>query len=148
MQVGVACGAKGDEIFFAIVPAILYVVVMFFLPIGGLVGKQLALLDPLRGYGWNLAGSLAGILAFTALSFSAAPPAVWILLGLAVAVPFFSRERWALAVLAVLVCVLALPQVRNLRDHNYDSGGHPYRLGSEKENHRGDPFPAQRFRRV
>jgi hypothetical protein len=44
-----------------------------------------------------------------------------------VAVPFFFRERWALAVLAVLVCVLALPQVRNLRDHNYDSGGHSLR---------------------
>src|SRR6266436_2692087 len=114
----------GPWIFFAIVPVILYVVVMFFLPIGGLVGERLALLEPLRGYGWNLAGSLAGILAFTALSFSAAPPAVWILLGLGVAVPFFFREGWALAVLPVLVCVLALPQVRNLRDHNYDSGGH------------------------
>jgi SAM-dependent methyltransferase len=114
----------GPWVFFAIVPAILYVVVIFFLPIGGLVGQRLALLEPLPGYGWNLAGSLAGILAFTALSFSSAPPAVWIFLGMAVAIPFFFRERWALAVLALLVCVLALPSVRNLRDHNYDSGGH------------------------
>src|SRR5690349_25042749 len=37
-------------------------VVIFFLPIGGLVGQRLALLEPLPGYGWNLAGSLAGIL--------------------------------------------------------------------------------------
>src|SRR5436190_3123734 len=93
-------------IFFAIVPAILYVVVMFFLTLGGLVGGQLALLPPLQGYGWNLAGSLAGILAFTALSFSSAPPAVWLLVGFGAAIPFFRRERLALATFGILICVL------------------------------------------
>src|SRR5713226_5983132 len=39
----------GPWVFFAIVPAILYVVVLFFLPIGGLVGERLALLEPLPG---------------------------------------------------------------------------------------------------
>src|SRR5437762_5653166 len=79
-------------IFFAIVPAILYIVVMFFLSLGGLVGRQLALLPPLPGYGWHLAGSLAGILAFTVLSFSTAPPAVWLLVGFGAAIPFFLHE--------------------------------------------------------
>lgn len=110
-------------IFFAIVPAILYIVVMFFLSLGGLIGERLALLPPLTGYGWNLAGSLGGILAFTILSFSAAPPAVWLLLGFGVAIPFFFRERWSLAVFGILLCVLALPSVRNLPDHNYDGNG-------------------------
>src|SRR5207237_897656 len=72
-------------IFFAIVPGILYVVVNFFVVLGGLVGERLAALDALPGYGWNLAGSIAGILAFTALSFSIAPPWVWILIGVSVA---------------------------------------------------------------
>jgi spermidine synthase len=112
----------GPWIFFAIVPAILYIVVMFFLTLGALVGGQLALLPSLQGYGWNLAGSLAGILAFTALSFSTAPPAVWLLVGFAAAIPFFRKERLALATFGILICVLATPSVRNLRSHNYDLG--------------------------
>src|SRR5215469_3913248 len=74
-------------IFFAVVPAILYLIVMFFLVLGGLVGERLTMLKPLHAYGWNLAGSLAGIIAFTALSFSTTPPIVWILVGVAVAIP-------------------------------------------------------------
>src|SRR5262249_30441791 len=54
-------------IFFAIVPGILYVVVNFFMVLGGFVGERFAMMKPLAGYGCNLAGSLAGILAFTAL---------------------------------------------------------------------------------
>jgi hypothetical protein len=114
----------GTFVFFAVVPGILNLVAVFFVVLGGMVGERLALLEPLRGYGWNLAGSLAGILVFTALSFSAAPPAVWLLVGVAVAVPFFYRQRWSLAVLVLLVCVLAFGPVRNLRDHNYDVKGH------------------------
>ncbi len=114
-------------IFLAVVSAILNLVVMFFLVLGGLIGEWLAPLEPLRGYGINLAGSLAGILVFTALSFSAAPPVVWILVGAAFAVPLFIRDRWSLAAFAILVCVLATPQARNLPDHNYDLGGHTLR---------------------
>jgi predicted RNA methylase len=114
-------------IFFAVVAGVLNLVVMFFLALGGLIGERLALLEPLRGYGINLAGSLAGILAFTALSFSAAPPVVWILVGIAVAIPFFIRERGSLAAFALLICLLATPQARNLADHNYDFGGHTLR---------------------
>ena len=106
------------------VPGILYLVVSFFLVLGGLVGERLVLLKPLPAYGWNLAGSLAGILAFTALSFSTAPPWVWLLLGMVLALPFFFRDRWSFAALLLLVGVLALPLVRNLRDHNYDVAGH------------------------
>jgi spermidine synthase len=111
------------RIYFLVVPAILYVVVMFFLSLGGLMGERMALLPPLKGYGWNLAGSLAGILTFTALSFSAAPPSIWLLVGFGVAVPFFSRQKLALATFALLTVILALPAVSNLRDHNYDVGG-------------------------
>lgn len=110
-------------IFFLVVPAILYVVVMFFLSLGGLVGERMAVLPPLPGYGWNLAGSLAGILAFMALSFSAAPPSVWLLVGFGVAVPFFFRQKLSLIAFALLAGILAIPSVSNLRDHNYEGAG-------------------------
>lgn len=109
-------------IFFAVVPAILYVVVMFFLTLGGLVGEHFAALPPLSAYGWNLAGSLAGISAFTLLSFSTASPWIWLFLGFAVATPFFLRERGALATFVLLICVLALPSVQNPQSHKYDQG--------------------------
>jgi SAM-dependent methyltransferase len=114
-------------IFFAAVSGILNLVVMFFLVLGGLIGERLALLEPLHGYGINLAGSLAGVVAFTALSFSGAPPVLWVLLGLAVAIPFFIRERWSLIAFSLLICLLATPQARNFVDHNYDFVGHTLR---------------------
>ena len=113
----------GPWIFFLVVPAILYVVVMFFLSLGGLIGERMAVLPPLSGYGWNLAGSLAGILGFTLLSFSAAPPFMWLLIGFAVAIPFFFRQKLSLVSFVMLTGILALPPVSNLRDHNYDAGG-------------------------
>ena len=107
-------------LFFTVVPGILYLVVMFFLTLGGLVGERLKGMEPLAGYGWNLAGSLAGILAFMLVSFLSASPWVWVLLGFGAAIPFFLRDRWSLAAFAFLVAVMALPSVRNLRDHIHD----------------------------
>ncbi len=95
--------------YYFVVPAILYLVVGFFAALGGIVGERLAPLAPLRGYGINLAGSLAGILAFTLLSFLGLPPVVWVLLGLAAALPFFLRDRWTLAAFALIVCAMAIP---------------------------------------
>src|SRR6266436_9431308 len=95
--------------FFTVVSGMLNLVVMFFMVLGGMIGERLALLEPLRGYGINLAGSLAGILTFTALSFSGVPPVIWVFIGLLVAVPFFIRERWSLVAFALLVCAMALP---------------------------------------
>jgi len=97
-------------IYIAVVPGIMYLVVAFFVVIGGLVGERIKQAPSLRGYGVNLAGSLAGILLFTVLSFLGAPPVIWFLLGLLALAPFFLRQRWTLAVFALIVCVLAIPQ--------------------------------------
>lgn len=61
-------------IYLTVVPAIMYLVVAFFAVLGGLVGENLKRIDPLQGYGVNLAGSFAGIIAFTLLSFLDSPP--------------------------------------------------------------------------
>ena len=93
-----------------VVPGFMYLIVGFFTVFGGLVGEQLATVRPLLGYGVNLAGSLAGILTFTAICFLGPPPFVWIFLGFVVALPFFLRERWTNVAFALIICVMAIPQ--------------------------------------
>jgi SAM-dependent methyltransferase len=92
------------------VPGIMYLVVAFFTLLGGLVGESLKQLPSLQGYGVNLAGSLAGIVLFTVLSFLGLPPVLWVLLGLLALAPFFLRQRWALVVFALTVCAMSVPQ--------------------------------------
>ncbi len=41
------------------------------------VARTFVLLEPLEAYRWDIAGSILGILAFSALSFLWAPPVVW-----------------------------------------------------------------------
>ena len=112
--------------FFAVVSGVLNLVVMFFMVLGGITGERLATLEPLRGYGINLAGSFAGIAAFTALSFLGVPPVVWVLVGVAVALPFFVREGWTIAGFALLVCAMAIFQPDATANHYYDQTGQPF----------------------
>ncbi len=63
---------------------LLFLITYVFIPIGQTVSHQIELAPrPLYGYSWNLAGSLAGILAFFAVSWLALPPAVWFTIVLA-----------------------------------------------------------------
>jgi len=84
---------------------ILSLITAMFVTIGGLVGEYLKSFNPLRGYGINLAGSLAGILVFTLLAFLTSPPIVWLILGFLLLVPFFWRKP---VVIAVLVCIVLM----------------------------------------
>ncbi len=96
--------------YFGTVFGVLGLVVAFFVVLGGLVGQHFSRLSPLRGYGVNLAGSLAGIVAFTMFSFYAQPPAVWILVGFLVALPFFFRKPLAIFVFALIISAIAAPE--------------------------------------
>jgi spermidine synthase len=63
---------------------LLFLITYIFIPIGQTVSRQIELAPrALYGYSWNLAGSLAGILAFFAVSWLALPPAVWFTIVLA-----------------------------------------------------------------
>jgi SAM-dependent methyltransferase len=97
-------------IYIIVVPGIMYLVVAFFTVLGGFVGEQLKLIPPLQGYGVNLAGSLAGIIAFTVISLLGLPPVIWVLLGFLALAPFFLRQLWAMAGFALIVCAMAVPQ--------------------------------------
>jgi hypothetical protein len=97
-------------IYLIVIPGIMCLVVAFFAVLGGLVGEHFKHFQSLRGYSVNLAGSLAGILFFTAISLLDLPPVIWVLLGFIALTPFFLRQRWALACFTLIVCAMALPQ--------------------------------------
>jgi len=98
--------------FLVIVPGIMYLLVAFFVVFGGIVGERLTRLSPLLGYGINLAGSLAGILGFTLLSFLRLPPSVWLLVGFLASLPFFIRDRRTILAFATIVIAVAFAHPR------------------------------------
>lgn len=69
----------------AVLTTLLLVLITYiFIPLGQEVSQQLeAAPRPLVGYSWNLAGSLAGISAFFAVSWMALPPPLWFTIVLA-----------------------------------------------------------------
>src|ERR1700676_211398 len=90
---------------------LLLLITYIFIPIGQTVSRQIELAPrPLYGYSWNLAGSLAGILAFFAVSWLALPPAVWftiVLAGMALLQSSRSdRIRLAIAVVPVVLLLM------------------------------------------
>ena len=89
---------------------ILSIVVSFFVFLGGIVGRELSQSQPLRGYAINLAGSLAGILVFTALCYSQMSPAIWLSVGVCMGIPFMSRRRWVILWFAIVILVIAVSQ--------------------------------------
>jgi len=89
---------------------VLWLTVLFFVVLGSLIGKSFQQPSPLAAYGVNLAGSLAGMLAFTMMSFLSTSPAVWLALGLGLVSVFFWREWVQLAGFVLLVGVTAIPQ--------------------------------------
>jgi spermidine synthase len=91
-----------------------------FIPLGHLASRLMMRQRKLLSYGWNLVGSLLGILLFSFISFLWAPPSVWILL-LALGLVAFLRSHVesllpsALAAL-MLLAFLSVPLVSNQFD--------------------------------
>lgn len=83
-----------------------------FVPLGQVVAERLKrfgqLGDPLAGYGWDIGGSMAGIAAFTLMSFAGTFPVAWFVVLFAVGALFFrARVRWLFAYGAAAAAVLA-----------------------------------------
>lgn len=93
----------------ALTAILLWLITSIFIPLGQTVSRQIELAPrPLYGYSWNLAGSLAGIVAFFAVSWMALPPPVWFVMVLA-AMAFLASarpERILFAAAAVPVALL------------------------------------------
>jgi hypothetical protein len=93
------------------VGVVLYLVVFTFVPVGQILGRALGEHPRvIRAYSVNIAGSLAGIILFNALSCLCAPPVVWFMVAatlLAALTGIAQSYGWwsALAVAATVFCV-------------------------------------------
>lgn len=106
--------AGGPFAYLLVVLAFLAGIVVLFAVLGNLVGEQLRLAPSLRGYGINIAGSLAGVLCFSLLAFFNSPPGAWMFLGLCLLAPLFLRKPLAMVAFTVLAVAVAIPDTHVL----------------------------------
>jgi len=78
-----------------------------FIPIGQLCGGLLERRNKLAGYGFNLLGSLAGVLLMFVVSAFWTPPSIWFLIAFALLLCFYVRQR-SVFVVGAASTVLAL----------------------------------------
>jgi len=93
--------------------AVFSTTVAMFIPIGHLTGRIMDRLPRLEAYGLNLAGSIAGVVGFTAISFLWAPPLPWFVPVAVVFILLVGENRAdriaTVSALAVLVGVISWP---------------------------------------
>jgi len=101
----VNAGAATSVAYLATIFAILALNAWAFVGLGQAIGSWLSGGPPLRVYAADLAGSLAGVIAFAALSWGQTPPAAWLatgIAGLAAVAWRLDRRRESVPPLAVL----------------------------------------------
>jgi hypothetical protein len=97
-------------------------------PFGQVVGQALSASEaPLRAYSWNVAGSLAGILLFTAMNAVAMPPVVWFVGSAVGCMALAGAARFVVLGLATALLLTHLPD-DTATDRTYWSGYQKLRL--------------------
>lgn len=109
----VAKGVPQYVAVYALLVVVFLTTVLVFVPVGQVCGRLLDRLPPLTAYGWNLAGSLLGVVLMFVASFLWSPPVVWFALACPALVWLQSFGRRALLIgltsSGVLLGVLAWP---------------------------------------
>jgi Spermine/spermidine synthase domain len=90
---------------FVVLPIIFGMVTLCFIPLAHAFGKLFAQLPPLTAYTFDIIGSLAGIAAFSAMSYFTLPPVAWFS-ALCVLVLLLSAKRTVLFVAVILAATL------------------------------------------
>jgi SAM-dependent methyltransferase len=98
-----------------LLPLIFLVVVALFAALAQRMAREMSGLTPLAGYTLNIAGSLAGAVAFGLLSWLELPPAAWLTLAAASALPLLvesqdgaPRFQWTTIVVNVLLLACSI----------------------------------------
>ena len=86
-----------------LLPLVFLVVAVLFATLAQTMGKLLEGLPPLKGYGVNLAGSVAGVVAFGLMSWLELPPTAWFAVAFAVAVLLVDAPMGLVGRLAMIV---------------------------------------------
>ena len=90
---------------FLVLPIIFGMVTFCFIPLSRSFGKLFSQLNPLTAYTFDIIGSLAGIAAFSAMSYFSLPPLAWFSI-LGVLLLLLSAKRTVLLVAVVLAATL------------------------------------------
>src|SRR6266516_1733833 len=90
---------------FLVLPIIFGMVTLCFIPLARSFGKLFSQLTPLTAYTYDIIGSLAGIAAFSAMSYFSLPPLAWFSI-LSVLQLLLSAKRTVLFVAVVLAATL------------------------------------------
>ncbi len=94
-----------------LLPLLFVVVAALFTTLAQRMGREMALLPPLRAYTINLAGSLAGVIVLGLVSWLELPPTMWFGIGFAAAVPLLLSSEVPADRPAVTRPAYALPVV-------------------------------------
>jgi hypothetical protein len=79
------------------------------IPLGQFTARLMKRMPELPSYGWNLVGSIIGVIAFTVLANMWAPPSLWLVVGVGAALPFVRAPRQALVIsIAATAAALAV----------------------------------------
>jgi SAM-dependent methyltransferase len=84
---------------------------LFFVPLGALMGQEFRRLGGLVAYSADIVGSLAGIVAFGAMSALGAPPLAWFACGLVAWIALSLRSRG----FAAALCLASLGAIATIR---------------------------------
>src|SRR5215469_3505381 len=90
---------------FLVLPLIFGMVTLCFIPLSHSFGKLFSQLNPLTAYTFDIIGSLAGIAAFSAMSYFSLPPVAWFST-LGVLLLLLSAKRTVLLVAVILAATL------------------------------------------
>src|SRR5579859_2585526 len=109
LNMGVPTTVTWDQIgiVYLLLTVVFLLTALTFVPIGQLCGKLMERKSQLSAYGFNLLGSLAGVLLMFLVSFLWTPPVVWFGLCFAILLFFFARKaRTLLFVMGFTVAAL------------------------------------------
>jgi spermidine synthase len=115
---------------YGIIPVIFLLIAVVFMPLGRELGRQFAVMAPLRAYTADILGSLAGIACFMALSWLSLPPILWFCVFTAAALPLMigvSRiANWMHGALFALILVFIAVTGGSLLTHDGSIIWSPY----------------------
>jgi len=112
---------RGARVPLIIIIPLAYAIVVFpFVGLGQVMGRALNYFKPVQSYSINVLGSIAGIVAFAAISWFCLSPHYWFLIGFAGLAWFVVRDSWRLRVSAAILFTGAILVVVFLSSSLFD----------------------------